>query len=1013
MGRSPEAELIDLFSSLFSAEELRRWASLTFEREVTNALPESGVSLAELAFQLAFVLGQRGLVTDELFERLIEERPGRRDDILRVARLLAFERGWGVRELDLRESDFSTLSALFKTGFEEDAAALRNESRQLYGFFVRADKLFWDQLNAHLGPLFRRYPLVTIGIDLDSATVDPAQARRDLRLLSEDMEATDVVVVLVSADILGAAWEQVEELLLQTSARGIAIVPVVVRPCLWTDTPLVSYPVLPHGGHTVTTATNPDEVWLEVVEGVTAILEEAAPDMEGTPPVDESHQAATEEAALPLHGVQTSDVFRTTRMPTHTLVETQQLEELRHEMTVPGRLLVVEGPSGIGKTVAVKHAVDWVTTNGHRRWDATYLNVKDPSDVVQLDELLQRPTTGLRGYTIIDDFHDLDADRKRRLGRHAKVLADRDGQEAKLIFVGIPRVHESIMHEVPDLGARMTTVRIRRVEVAHIRELIEKGEHALNLRFTHKARLAVGAQGSFVIAQRLCENAVLKARIWQTASTRTQLGFDVPELLPTVIESLKGELYSRVQAFAMQDDGAESRGAALAVLWHLREADDGSLQLSYVRPRYPELHDAFELLLKNVAEKSGDAGWRSLFYCDPAGGQIAIEDPKLHFCLKHLGWEQLGRDCGVELRVLPDNGQLGFVPRQRTSTTIARNVVQSQQPGAQKVLVDGPVVRVLHLSDFHFRANTTWDASTVLGRLSVDIGRLVLQEGLAPDLIVLTGDVAYSGKAAEYDLARAWITKELLPAARLGSDRLVLVPGNHDADRSRVDFAVQQIGKGIRDERNQQRITEVLDGPAGGMLLLRLEAFMSFVNDLGAAGAPLVRPWYQAIFELEGITLHCAALASSWLSANDSDYGNLLLGLRQCNEVLAGADRADIVLVALHHPWDYVAEWDRRSSLAEIERSAGLVLRGHVHEAHHDYHQSVRHAGVLELAAGACYENSEHPNSYHLIELWPRAPRERRARVHVRYWDPARRDWRPDHNVFGTAWAELPLRVGA
>ncbi len=790
----------------------------------------------------------------------------------------------------------------------------------------------------------------------------------------------------------------------------------MVRPCLWADTPFVRYPVLPHGGRTIATASSADEALLEVVEAITAILEDSpATPAEETALAEEHEAVAPPPEPGPARMVMASAVFRTTSMPTHTLVETPQLHDLRYEMAAPGRLLVVEGPSGIGKTVAVKNACAWITASGHRRWESTYLNVKEPSDVAQIDTLLQQPTAALRGFTIIDDFHDLDAEHKRRLGNHAKALADRDGQEAKLVFVGIPRVRESLARDVPDLGSRMTTVRIRRVEVAHIRELIEKGEQALNIEFVHRARLAVGAQGSFIVAQRLCETAVRKAHIWDTQRTQRRLDFDVPQLLPSVLDSLQAELYPRVQEFAMQDDEVSARGAALALLWHLRESDDGSMQISYVRPRYPEQADAFGWLLKRFADPalSGKASWRSLFYCDPAGGQIAIEDPKLHFYLKHLNWEQLGRDSGVELRVLPDNGQLGFIsPRQRTSTSIGRmpTPAASAQGRAQQDEPLGPVVRILHLSDFHFRPSTTWDASTVLGRLSVDIARLA-RTGLAPDIIVLTGDIAYSGKRAEYDLARTWITTELLPAAGVGADRLVIVPGNHDVDRSRVDFMAQQVMRGIREERNQQRVTEVLDGEGRALLLRRLDEFMAFVNDLGAAGAPLVRPWYQAIFEIEGMTLHCAAMASSWLSGDDSDYGGLLLGLRQCNEVMSGADSADVVLVALHHPWDYVAEWDRRSSLAEIERSAGVVLRGHLHESRYDYRESTRHAGLIELAAGACYESSQHPNSYHLLELRPRAPRERRARVHVRYWDPARRDWRADRNAFDGDHGELPLRV--
>jgi hypothetical protein len=322
----------------------------------------------------------------------------------------------------------------------------------------------------------------------------------------------------------------------------------------------------------------------------------------------------------------------------------------------------------------------------------------------------------------------------------------------------------------------------------------------------------------------------------------------------------------------------------------------------------------------------------------------------------------------------------------------------------------GPVVRVLHLSDFHFRARTSWDASTVLGRLVDDIAALA-RDGLAPDLVVLTGDVAHGGKAEEYALARQWIEGALLPAARVDVKRLVIAPGNHDVDRSLVSKGAQHIAEGIRGSRDEQHVTEVMEGEDGRLVLRRLDGFVKFMNELGAAGAPLTRPWHRTVHEIRGVRVHCAALASAWSSADDGDHGKLLLGLWQCNEVLREAERADVVIAALHHPWSYVAEWDLAACQAEIERSAGLVLRGHLHDARHDHRQSPRHDGVLELAAGASYESSEYPNSYHLIEIRPDAPAARRARVHPRFWDRTRRAWRPDLNVFGGPWGDLPLRV--
>jgi predicted MPP superfamily phosphohydrolase len=321
------------------------------------------------------------------------------------------------------------------------------------------------------------------------------------------------------------------------------------------------------------------------------------------------------------------------------------------------------------------------------------------------------------------------------------------------------------------------------------------------------------------------------------------------------------------------------------------------------------------------------------------------------------------------------------------------------------VPTDDPVVRILHLSDFHFRETTAWDAEPVLGRLAADIARLT-GSGLAPDLIVITGDIVFSGKAKEYELAADWMRERLLPAAGAQPGQLFLVPGNHDVDRDLVDVVARHAAQGLLRESQQQDVAALLGGESGTVFLRRHRAFVEFVNRFGGSGAPQHQPWHALTREIRGIRVHFAGFSSTWLASGD-DRGRLLLGLWQCNELLRGADDAEIVIAAMHHPWDYLAEWDHVSR-AEIERSASLVLRGHLHDTRHTFTQSTHHGGVLELAAGACYENSRWPNSYHLIELFPRSGR---ARIHPRYWDAHRRDWQPDHNLFGKTAAEMPLRV--
>lgn len=89
--------------------------------------------------------------------------------------------------------------------------------------------------------------------------------------------------------------------------------------------------------------------------------------------------------------------------------------------------------------------------------------------------------------------------------------------------------------------------------------------------------------------------------------------------------------------------------------------------------------------------------------------------------------------------------------------------------------------RWIHLSDFHFTASDPYDSNTVLKPLFTEIERR-RQVGFLADAVFATGDIANSGKAAEYQQATAFFDA-LLKAAGLDKSRLFVVPGNHDLDK--------------------------------------------------------------------------------------------------------------------------------------------------------------------------------------------------------------------------------------
>lgn len=103
-----------------------------------------------------------------------------------------------------------------------------------------------------------------------------------------------------------------------------------------------------------------------------------------------------------------------------------------------------------------------------------------------------------------------------------------------------------------------------------------------------------------------------------------------------------------------------------------------------------------------------------------------------------------------------------------------------------------------------------------------------MRQGWQPDLVVFIGDLAFSGSAAEYALARNWLEEQLWPVLPKGlpRDRLLFVPGNHDVDRSKVGTGVRSMQEGLLGRSLRKTVVLV----AAGVILAT--AIMNRFGDL-------------------------------------------------------------------------------------------------------------------------------------------------------------------------------------
>jgi hypothetical protein len=235
-------------------------------------------------------------------------------------------------------------------------------------------------------------------------------------------------------------------------------------------------------------------------------------------------------------------------------------------------------------------------------------------------------------------------------------------------------------------------------------------------------------------------------------------------------------------------------------------------------------------------------------------------------------------------------------------------------------------------------------------------------------MVLVSGDVAYSAAPAEYDLARAFFD-DLLEATGLDKDRLFVVPGNHDVDRG----AISTLAAGataILNSRDAVNQFLASDGDRA-LVLQRFHHYQDFFNSyFGKRRLPFDHQnyFFTRRIVVGGKRVAILGLNSAWLSASDADRHRLLLGERQVRAALDQAREADIRLAVMHHPLDWLQDFDRSDAEPLLHGGCDLILHGHMHQVGL-LQARTPDAEAMVIAAGACYETRQYPNSYNLVRL--------------------------------------------
>jgi hypothetical protein len=154
--------------------------------------------------------------------------------------------------------------------------------------------------------------------------------------------------------------------------------------------------------------------------------------------------------------IRVSEIYVTSGFPEFTFVPPVVYPKLVNALAQRTGGVVVEGPSGIGKTVAVTRVVNEL---GDMLGVVTTLSAREGKHVSEIRRVANEKPEGT---WIIEDFHHLPQADREALADAIKYLADQEQPTCKLVLIGINNAGQSLLVGSSDLLTRITVVEFER-----------------------------------------------------------------------------------------------------------------------------------------------------------------------------------------------------------------------------------------------------------------------------------------------------------------------------------------------------------------------------------------------------------------------------------------------------------------------------------------------------------------------------------------------------------------------
>ena len=150
------------------------------------------------------------------------------------------------------------------------------------------------------------------------------------------------------------------------------------------------------------------------------------------------------------------------------------------------------------------------------------------------------------------------------------------------------------------------------------------------------------------------------------------------------------------------------------------------------------------------------------------------------------------------------------------------------------------MIRLINLSDFHYRPNWDEEVGLVLRKFLLDLEETAVTG--TRNILVFSGDVVQSGEKAHYYSELADQLSMSLDAIGISRESRIIVPGNHDVSRENIQEKFLTHYGVLSQIREETAFNNALDKELREILAPKFQNYLSFskafttTSDVGSLG---------------------------------------------------------------------------------------------------------------------------------------------------------------------------------